>query len=94
MYTGPQTQRDSAYHEGAAWAWLLGIFALAHYSAYSDRALAIQFLNPIEQHLADGGLGTISEIFDGDEPFTPVGCIAQAWSVGVVLQAWTALQTP
>jgi predicted glycogen debranching enzyme len=93
VYGGPQAQRDSAYHEGAAWAWLLGIFALAHYSAYSDSALAMQFLNPIEQHLADGGLGTISEIFDGDEPFTPVGCIAQAWSVGVVLQAWTALQT-
>ena len=55
--------------------------------------IAARFLDPIEQHLQDAGLGTISEIFEGNEPFTPVGCIAQAWSVALVLQAWTALQT-
>lgn len=93
VYGGPQSQRDGAYHEGAAWAWLLGIFALAHYSAYGRADLAVRFLDPIAQHLQDAGLGTISEIFAGNEPFTPVGCIAQAWSVGLVLQAWTALQT-
>ena len=93
VYGGPQSQRDSAYHEGAAWAWLLGIFAMAHYSAYGCADIAARFLDPIEQHLQDAGLGTISEIFNGNEPFTPVGCIAQAWSVALVLQAWTALQT-
>jgi predicted glycogen debranching enzyme len=92
VYSGPQSQRDNAYHNGAAWAWLLGIFSLAHHSAYGDPALAIQFLSPVGQHLRDAGLGTISEIFDGDEPLTPAGCIAQAWSVGMVLQAWTTLQ--
>jgi predicted glycogen debranching enzyme len=92
VYAGPQAQRDSAYHEGAAWAWLLGIYALAHYSAYGNAASAMEFLSPLEQHLNDAGLGTISEIFDGDEPFTPVGCIAQAWSVAMVIQAWTTLQ--
>jgi predicted glycogen debranching enzyme len=92
VYSGPQAQRDAAYHQGAAWAWLLGIYALAHYSAYGDAASAMELLSSLEQHLNDAGLGTISEIFDGDEPFTPVGCIAQAWSVATVIQAWTTLQ--
>ena len=46
------------------------------------------FLAPLEQHLADAGLGSVSEIFEGDAPFEPVGCIAQAWSVAEVLRGW------
>jgi glycogen debranching enzyme len=72
------------------WAWLLGPFALAHLRVYKDPKQAAEFLEPIADHLETHGLGSISEIFDGDAPFTPRGCIAQAWSVGEVLRAWTA----
>ncbi|BAD78222.1 glycogen debranching enzyme-related protein [Synechococcus elongatus PCC 6301] len=90
-YGGDQTQRDAAYHQGTVWARLLGSFAIAHYAAFGDRALAAQVLQPIAHHLQTAGLGTISEIFDGDAPFLPRGCIAQAWSVGEILRAWTVI---
>lgn len=90
-YGGDQTQRDSAYHQGTVWAWLLGVFAIAHYTTFRDRALADQFLQPIAHHLQTAGLGSISEIFDGDAPFQPRGCIAQAWSVAEILRAWTVI---
>ncbi len=91
-YGGAQLQRDGAYHQGTVWGWLLGPFALAHLRVYNDKALAASFLAPIAQHLHAAGLGTISEIFDGDAPFTPKGCIAQAWSVAEVLRAWHIIQ--
>ncbi|WP_338462395.1 amylo-alpha-1,6-glucosidase [Synechococcus elongatus IITB7] len=90
-YGGDQTQRDSAYHQGTVWAWLLGVYAIAHYAVFRDRASADQVLQPIAHHLQTAGLGTISEIFDGDAPFQPRGCIAQAWSVGEILRAWTVI---
>jgi predicted glycogen debranching enzyme len=90
-YGGDQYQRDSSYHQGTAWGWLLGAFATAHYSAYKDRAAAFSFLEPMRHHLVTHGLGTMSEIFDGDAPFTPRGCIAQAWTVAEVLRAWSIL---
>jgi glycogen debranching enzyme len=73
------------------WAWLLGPFALAHFRVYRDAALARSFLAPLGQHLDDHGLGSIAEIFDGDAPFRPDGCVAQAWSVAETLRAWHAL---
>src|SRR5437660_6273672 len=90
-YGGDQRTRDGAYHQGTAWSWLLGPFALAHFAAYGDAARAREFLVPLADHLEDHGLGSIAEIFDGDVPFAPHGCIAQAWSVAETLRAWQAL---
>jgi predicted glycogen debranching enzyme len=87
-YAGPVAQRDAAYHQGTAWAWLVGSYALAHLRAYGDPRAALDLLAPFEQHVRVAGLGTISEIFDGDPPHTPRGCIAQAWSVAEVLRAY------
>lgn len=91
-YTGDRLQRDSAYHQGTAWAWLLGGFVDAHLRVFNDPETALSYLRPLADHLADYGLGTIGEIFDGDPPHTPRGCIAQAWSVAEALRAWHALQ--
>ena len=88
QYGGDQRQRDAAYHQGAVWGWLIGPFVSAHLRVYGDRELARSFLQPLIHHLADHGVGSISEIFDGDPPFAPRGCIAQAWSVAEVLRAW------
>jgi predicted glycogen debranching enzyme len=90
-YGGGPRERDAAYHQGTVWAWLLGPFALAHHRVYVDREAAMRFLEPLETAIQRYGLGTLGEIFDGDAPFAPKGCIAQAWSVGEVLRAWLEL---
>lgn len=88
--TGDQAARDSAYHQGTAWAWLSGHFITAFSRTfgkeqeYSD--LIASFLKPFRDHLYNACLGNISEIFDGNEPLTPRGCFAQAWSVAEVLR--------
>lgn len=87
-YGGDQVKRDGAYHQGTVWSWLIGPFVTAHLRVYKDLSLARSYLTPLIQHLADHGVGSISEIFDGDPPFTPRGCIAQAWSVAEILRAW------
>jgi glycogen debranching enzyme len=74
------------------WGWLLGPFVLAHLKVHNDPWQAASFLEPFSQHLKSSGLGSISEIFDGDAPFIPKGCIAQAWSVAEVLRAWAACE--
>ena len=86
-YGGDVVARDSAYHQGTVWGWLVGSFVSAHLRVYDDKKAARQFLAPLLEHLHGAGLGTISEIFDGDPPFTPRGCFAQAWSVAEVLRA-------
>ncbi|HEX7216141.1 MAG TPA: glycogen debranching enzyme N-terminal domain-containing protein [Methylomirabilota bacterium] len=90
-YAGGPGERDGAYHQGTAWAWLLGPFALAHYRLHGDREAARAFLAPMAQHLADHGLGSIAEVFGAEPPFRPDGCIAQAWSVAETLRAWCEL---
>jgi len=90
-YTGDLLSRDRAYHEGTVWGWLIGPYAEAYHRVTGDRDGALALLRPFEQHLGDAGLGTISEIFDGDPPHHPRGCIAQAWSVAEVLRVWRAL---
>ncbi len=90
--SGAPVERDGAYHQGTVWAWLLGPWAQAHYRVHGDAAAAQRFLDPIGDHLADAGLGQVSEIFDGDPPHTPRGCPAQAWSVACVLEAWWRLE--
>jgi predicted glycogen debranching enzyme len=89
-YGGDQRQRDVAYHQGTVWGWLIGPFIDAHLRVYGDRERARSYLEPFARHLAAHGVGSISEIFDGDPPFAPRGCIAQAWSVAEVLRAWQA----
>jgi predicted glycogen debranching enzyme len=89
-YGGNQFQRDGAYHQGTTWGWLLGSFVLAHLQVYDDPIKARGFFEPIAHHLTANGLGTCSEIFDGDAPMIPRGCIAQAWTVAEVLRAWMA----
>jgi predicted glycogen debranching enzyme len=90
-YGGNQYSRDSAYHQGTIWSWLIAPFALAHLRVYDNPAQALTFLEPIAYHLHSAGLGSISEIFEGDPPYRPRGCIAQAWSVAEVLRAWTEI---
>lgn len=92
-YAGDQRSRDAAYHQGTVWGWLLGPFALAHYRVYSDRAAALRYLEPLGKNIGTYGLGTLPEIFDGDAPNSPRGCIAQAWTVAEVLRAWSELST-
>jgi predicted glycogen debranching enzyme len=87
-YGGDRRQRDAAYHQGTVWGWLLGPFVSAHLRTHGDREQARSFLRPVLQHLEAHGLGSLSEIFDGDAPFAPRGCIAQAWTVAEVLRAW------
>ena len=87
-YGGDRRKRDGAYHQGTAWGWLIGPFVAAHLRVYGDAAAARSYVAPLLQHLNDHGVGSISEIFEGDAPFTPRGCTAQAWSVAEVLRAW------
>jgi glycogen debranching enzyme len=91
-YEGSPRERDAAYHQGTAWPWLLGAFAVAHARAYGDAAAARSFLTPLADQLTDCGLGTISELADATPPFTPRGAIAQAWSVGELLRAWNDVE--
>ncbi|MCT0208187.1 amylo-alpha-1,6-glucosidase [Synechococcus sp. CS-1332] len=90
-YGGDAQRRDGAYHQGTVWAWWLGPFARAHFRLHGDGPLALSYLEPMADHLGAAGLGSLSEIFDGDAPHAPRGCIAQAWSVAQVLAAWTAI---
>ena len=88
-YFGDLRARDAAYHQGTVWAWLIGPFIDAWLKVHpNDRAGARRFLEGFVPHLSEGGLGTISEIFDAEPPYTPRGCIAQAWSVAEVLRCW------
>ncbi|MBN1286768.1 MAG: glycogen debranching enzyme family protein [Anaerolineae bacterium] len=92
QHAGSPRQRDSAYHQGTVWSWLIGPFVSAHYKVYNDAGQAFSYLRPLIDHLSDAGLGTISEVFDGDPPHTPSGAIAQAWSVAEALRVWCELR--
>jgi predicted glycogen debranching enzyme len=91
-YGGSPLQRDRAYHQGTAWGWWLGPYALAHARVHGDPVAALRLLEAVGHHLSTAGVGSISEIFDGDAPHWPRGCIAQAWSVAEVLRAWAVLK--
>jgi predicted glycogen debranching enzyme len=90
-YDGNAWQRDSAYHQGTVWSWLLGPFARAHYRVHGDAVGAQRLLAPIAQHLAAACLGSVSEVFDGDAPHIARGCFAQAWGVAEILRSWIYL---
>ncbi|QYO67251.1 amylo-alpha-1,6-glucosidase [Leptolyngbya sp. 7M] len=90
IYTGSPFARDSAYHQGTVWSWLLGPFVDAFRKVYpDDKTVVAEMMSSFERHLLEAGLGQISEIFDGDAPHIPRGCPAQAWSVGEVLRAFS-----
>ena len=89
--TGGIRQRDGAYHRGTVWPWLHGAFVEAWLSVNGDdeqarSEAAVRFMAPLRAHLAEAGLGHVSEILDGDAPHTPRGCPFQAWSVGELLR--------
>jgi len=90
-YRGDVHARDSAYHQGTVWPWLMGPFLSAYIKVNGGtaeaRAQAARWLEPFRSHLCVTGLGQISEIMEGDAPHRPRGCIAQAWSVAELLRA-------
>ncbi len=93
IYFGELHDRDAAYHQGTVWAFPLGGFISAYVKVNGRtkeaRQTARKLIAPFEDHLMDGGIGTIAEIFDGDEPHISRGCYGQAWSVGEILRAYT-----
>jgi predicted glycogen debranching enzyme len=90
-YDGDLRSRDAAYHQGTVWGWLIGPFVDAWLRVHPERpAEARRFLMGLAAHLDDGCVGSVSEIFDAEPPYTPRGCIAQAWSVAELLRTWIA----
>ena len=88
-YDGDLRSRDAAYHQGTVWAWLIGPFIDAYLRVYpEERDKARQLLLGFCDHLNEACVGSISEVFDAENPFNPRGCIAQAWSVAEVLRCW------
>jgi predicted glycogen debranching enzyme len=87
IYTGGVHERDSAYHQGPVWLWLMGPFLTAYARVYPGSPRLRELLNGMQGHLREAGVGQMSEIADGDAPFMPGGCFAQAWSVAELLRA-------
>jgi glycogen debranching enzyme len=93
QYTGPQSQRDSAYHQGTVWPYLIGPFVEAYLkvngSGIDAKKAAANFIRPLLTNLtSDGCIGNICEIFDGDPSQRPKGCFAQAWSIAELIRAY------
>ena len=98
IYEGPQKQRDEAYHQGTVWPYLLGPFVESYLKvngfSRKSKKKAAEFIRPLLQHLTeDGCLGQLCEIFDGDAPHKPRGCIAQAWSVAELIRAYQLINS-
>jgi glycogen debranching enzyme len=89
-YQGNAAQRDAAYHQGMVWAWLLGpcLTALVKVRGKTGRKQVLKLVQAVQNHLSESGVGQVSEIFDGDAPHAPRGCIAQAWSVAEIARAY------
>ena len=88
-YQGTAHERDSAYHNGTVWPWLLGHFTEAAVKVYG-KSQAKEIMQPsldtLQASLYDSGIGSISEVYSGDKPHLPEGCISQAWSVAELLR--------
>ncbi|MBZ5617461.1 MAG: glycogen debranching enzyme N-terminal domain-containing protein [Acidobacteriia bacterium] len=88
-YYGDLRSRDAAYHQGTVWAWLIGPYIDAWLKVHpGEKAEARKFLQGFVPHLDEACIGSISEVFDAQAPYTPRGCVAQAWSVAEVLRCW------
>jgi glycogen debranching enzyme len=87
-YAGGPAERDAAYHQGTVWPYLAGAYfdAVTRVHGEAGKAEAREWLDGFAAHLEEAGLGTVSEVFDGDAPHAPGGAIAQAWSVGEILR--------
>ena len=97
-YIGPQRRRDAAYHQGTVWPYLIGPFIEAYLKvnefSRNSKKEAAEIIQPLMQHLTEEGcLGSVSEIFDGDVPHRPRGCIAQAWSVAALIKAYQLINS-
>jgi predicted glycogen debranching enzyme len=93
-YDGDLRARDAAYHQGTVWAWLIGPFVDAWLRVHpNDREGARRLLLGFDAHLNEACVGSISEVFDAEPPYTPRGCVAQAWSVAEVLRAWAKTES-
>jgi len=92
-YWGDLRSRDAAYHQGTVWGWLIGPYVDAWLKVHpEDLAGARKALEGLAAHLGEACIGSISEVFDAEEPFTPRGCVAQAWSVAETLRCWRKTQ--
>ncbi len=91
-YKGRLHDRDAAYHQGTAWAFPLGALITAYVKVFGkteqSKAYAAKLIEPLSDHLRDGCIGSIAEVFDGNEPNISRGTYAQAWSVGEILRAY------
>lgn len=92
IYDGDVYKRDYAYHQGTVWGWLIGPYLEAHYNVYNDKKYILGKLNLFLKHLEDTGMGTISEVFSGDEPHSPRGCFGQAWSVSEPMRIYQLIK--
>ena len=96
QYRGDPVARDSAYHQGTVWPWLLGPFIEAYLRVNERTEEAVdearQWLEPLRQRMSEYGLGQVSEVCDAEPPYTPGGCFAQAWSVGQLLSALSSIK--
>jgi predicted glycogen debranching enzyme len=87
-YFGDLRARDAAYHQGTVWGWLIGPFVDAWLKVHpDDPAVAREAVDDFAKHLNEGCLGSVSEVFDAEPPYTARGCVAQAWSVAELLRA-------
>lgn len=92
-YKGPQKERDEAYHQGTVWPYLIGPFVESYLKVNDfnrkSKKQALEFIKPLLKHMSENGcLGQLCEIFDGDEPHKPRGCVAQAWSIAELIRAY------
>jgi glycogen debranching enzyme len=94
-YYGDLRSRDAAYHQGTVWAWLIGPYIDAWLKLHPGQEdEARKLLQGFIPHLDEACIGQISEVFDAEPPYTPRGCVAQAWSVAEVLRCWVKTATP
>ncbi|MBP1910627.1 amylo-alpha-1,6-glucosidase [Methanolobus bombayensis] len=92
LYRGNTEERDSAYHNGTVWPWLLGSYVTAYARVFKDnpetKTKLRDLMKGLEEHMDESCIGTISEIFDGNYPYESNGCISQAWSVAEILRCY------
>jgi predicted glycogen debranching enzyme len=95
VYEGSQEDRDSAYHQGTVWPWLLEHYSKGYLKIYKQAGVSHikKILDGFEEEMTNHGIGTISEIYNGDPPHNPKGAISQAWSVAALLQMFKMIET-